>query len=158
MNKAQRDQAFEELIKDFCRRIGPDFETVRHNLQSAYPDWDLRTLAGNLMEFGRGQISEIDNPTEQDTSFIVAHMKSLRLDYPEAAMFHAYASGCILGLVISKQLDATMLIPAIELAAQAACQDFIPDDRRPAKKPNAVLDFTGETVWDTLKASPEKSK
>jgi hypothetical protein len=154
MTKADADKVFEELIADFCGRIAPDFEVIRQALAADNPGWDLSTLAGDLMEYGHGKISEIEDPRDEDTKFIVAHIKHLRFDFPDAALFHAYASGCMMGLALSRQIEPQMIVPAIELAAQEATNRFIPEAERPTKRPNAFLEFTDSTTWDRLKAMP----
>jgi hypothetical protein len=144
-------EALEQLIDDFCRRITPDFEHLRNAIRVARPDISPPTLAQYLMEFGRGQISQIDEATESEKRVVLSTVDSLKFDHEDVALFHAYASGCIMGLVSKKELPGTLIVAAFEIAALFAYQKYAPEALRSGIRPNALLGFSGETSWEALK-------
>ncbi len=111
-------------IMDFCRRIVPNYQDISHKLMRLHPEWTTRDLAGNLMEFGRGQVSGIEDPSEHDFQFMTKYIGALNLENPEIALFTAYAGGCIMGLVQSKQLIETEFTTALKVSAYFAQSEF----------------------------------
>lgn len=144
-------EALEQLIKDFCRRITPDFEKLRNALQIVLPDASPPALAQRLMEFGRGQISEIGQPDEDEKRVVLATVNSLSFDHMDVALFHAYACGCMMGLVKKKELPGTLIVTAFEITAFFAFQKYAPEALQGGTRPNAFLEFKGETSWEALK-------
>lgn len=108
----------EETIKDFLKRILPDFKHLIEDLKKIHPEWSESDLAGNIMEFGRGQISEIEEPKEKDIKFIDSYIKSLKFDSSLKPFFVAYSAGCIMGLVQSNQLSPDKFIETVKLSRQ----------------------------------------
>ncbi len=150
-----KSEMFEQTINDFCQRITPDFEQLRTQLQIVLPHVSPQALAQNLMEFGRGQISQVDEADEQEKQFVMATIKSLNFDHPPAAQFHAYASGCLMGLVSKKELPGHLIGLAMEIAALFAFQRYAPEALPGGVRPNALLTFHGETAWEKLKQQHE---
>jgi hypothetical protein len=103
------------------------------------------------MEFGRGQISQIDEADENEKRAVLATVNSLKFDYMDVALFHAYASGCLMGLVSKKELPGTLIVAAFEIAACFAFQKYAPEALQNGIRPNALLGFAGETSWEALK-------
>ncbi len=143
-------EMFEQTINDFCHRITPDFEQLRTQLQIVLPHVSPQALAQNLMEFGRGQISQVDEADEQEKHFVITTIKSLSFDHLPAAQFHAYASGCLMGLVSKKELPGHLIGLAMEITALFAFQRYAPDALQGGVRPNALLTFQGETAWEKL--------
>lgn len=148
-------ETFEQIINDFCLRITPDFELLRNQLQVVLPNASPQVLAQSLMEFGRGQISQVDEAEEQEKQFVMTTIKSLRFDHLNAAQFHAYASGCLMGLVTKKELPGYLIGVATEIAALFAFQRYAPEALQGGVRPNALLAFSGETAWEKLKNQHE---
>lgn len=144
-------EAFEQMINDFCRRITPDFEKLRSALQRVLPNAPPQVLAQSLMEFGRGQTSQVDEADEQEKHFVMTTIGSLSFDYLNAAQFHAYASGCLMGLVSKKELPGYLIGVAMEVAASFAFQRYAPEALQGNVRPNALLAFDGETSWEKMK-------
>jgi hypothetical protein len=151
VHKTIRCEELEELIGDFCRRITPDFEKLCTALQAAAPNLSPATLAQYFMEFGRGQISQIDEADENEKRVVLATVNSLKFDHMAVAFFHAYASGCLMGLVSKKELPGTLIVAAFEIAACFAFEKYAPQALQAGVKPNALLEFAGETSWEALK-------
>jgi hypothetical protein len=108
------------LVTGFCSRILLDFRDLKPNLQQRHPEWSGHDLAANLMEFGRGQISEVDKPSQKDIQFITKYVDALNFEDPEVALFTAYAGGCIMGLVQSEQLPGANFVHALQVSAHFA--------------------------------------
>ena len=144
-------EALEQLICDFCRRITPDFESLCNAFLKSAPNVSPPTLAQYFMEFGRGQVSQIDEPDENEKRVVLTTINSLKFDYMEVAFFHAYASGCLMGLVSKKELPGTLIVAAFEIAAFFAFQKYAPEALKSGIRPNAMLEFNGETSWEALK-------
>jgi hypothetical protein len=94
---------------------------------AVHPELENKYLAANLMEFGRGQISGIDEPTDSDREFIADYVESIEVHGELAYQFCAYVSGCVLGWVISGQLSRGDMIPALA-AVQARSMERYPED------------------------------
>src|SRR5688572_7606005 len=105
----------EQLICDFCRRITPDFDNLCSAFLKTSPNVSPPTLAQYFMEYGRGQISQIDEPDENEMRVVLTTINSLKFDYMEVAFFHAYASGCMMGLVSKKELPGYLIGVALEI-------------------------------------------
>jgi hypothetical protein len=148
-------EMFEQIINDFCRRITPDFEQLRTQLKIVLPHASPQALAQNLMEFGRGQISQVDEADEQEKHFVITTIKSLSFDHVHAAQFHAYSSGCLMGLVSKKELPGNLIGLAMEITAFCAFQRYAPEALQGGVRPNALLTFHGETAWEKLKRQHE---
>jgi hypothetical protein len=144
-------EALEQLIYDFCCRITPDFENLCNAFLKTSPNVSPPTLAQYFMEYGRGQISQIDEPNENEMRVVLTTINSLKFDYMEVAFFHAYASGCMMGLVSKKELPSTLIVAAFEIAALFAFQKYAPEALQSGIRPNALLAFDGETSWEALK-------
>jgi len=112
------EKPLDGIIGDFCRRVMPDFKEIRLNLEELHPEWSKRDFAANLMEFGRGQISKIDEQKQDDLDFIVKYVDSLKFDNLESALFSAYAGGCIMGLVQTDQLSSSDFVAALQFSAK----------------------------------------
>ncbi len=117
---------FDEIVFNFCNKILPEFRNIMNNLEELHSDLSPHAFAMNLMELGRGQMSEIDDPSEQDVGFISEYTESLNLDNKEEAYFAAYAGGCIMGLVIINEVpreDFSKALGLIEIFAQKELKD-----------------------------------
>lgn len=145
-------EMFEQIINDFCLRISPDFERLHSQFKIVLPHAPPQALAQNFMEFGRGQTSQVDEPEEQEKHFVITTINSLHFDHLNAAYFHAYASGCIMGLVHKKELPGHLIGLAMEIAALFAVQRYAPEALQAGVRPNALLGFDGETAWEKLKS------
>jgi len=110
----------DEMVWNFCGRIVPDYRNISSKLKEVHPEWSVSILAENLMEFGRGEISQVEDPREKDFQFANQYVGSLNLDNPDIALFTAYAGGCIMGLVQSEQLPGTSFIDALKVSAHFA--------------------------------------
>src|SRR5262245_3076339 len=142
---------FEQVINDFCRRITTDFENLCNAFLKTSPNVSFQTRAQYFMEFGRGQISEVDEPDENERRVVLTTIGSLNFDHLNVALFHAYASGCMMGLVAKKELPSHLIVIALEVAASFAFQKYSPESLQSGIKPNALLEFDGETSWEKLK-------
>ncbi len=114
----------DELIWDFCSRILGDFRNLKNKFQQLHPEWSEPELAVNLMEFGRGLISGVDEPSDKDLQLMPKYVGSLSFENPEAALFVAYAGGCIMGLIQAKQLSGEDFIEALKMSAHFAQSEF----------------------------------
>jgi len=114
----------DEAIFSFCTNILPEFHTIMKNLKELQNDLSLHDCAMNLMDLGRGQISEIDEPSEQDVEFIIRYTKSLHLDNTSEAFFTAYAGGCIMGLVTINEVAREDFSKALSLIEQFSQKEF----------------------------------
>ena len=114
------DMTLEVLVSDFCARILPDFSQLKPKLRELHPEWEPRELAMNLMEFGRGLISNVAKPSADHVAFIQRFTDALVFDDAQVGLFTAYAGGCLMGLTIKGQLQPDTLVEALELAAQFA--------------------------------------
>ncbi len=150
-----KSEMFEQIINDFCQRIAPDFEQLRTQLQIVLPHASPQALAQSLMEFGRGQISQVDEADDQEKHFVITTIRSLSFDHLPAVQFHAYASGCLMGLVSKKELPGHLIGLAMELAALFAFQRYAPEALQGGVRPNALLMFQGETAWEKLQQQNE---
>ena len=109
-----------ELINDFCVRLVPDFAKLVSELRKLHPEWSVQYFAGNLMEFGRGQISGIDEPNERDLSFYKSYLGTLNFDKAQSALYSAYATGCLMGLVQRGELTPDQFIESVDISRQFA--------------------------------------
>ncbi len=114
-----------ELTIDFCLRLVPNFTKLVCELQKLHPEWSVQYLAGNLMEFGRGQTSGIVEPNEKDLAFYKSYLAALNFDQAQSALFSAYATGCLMGLVQNGELTPAQFIESVEISRQFAenCMD-----------------------------------
>lgn len=105
-----------ELIYDFCGNLSFDFQCLVPKLESLHPEWSTRDLTINLMEFGRGQISGIGEPTDNDFDFYNRYLSALDLDDRDQCFPAAYFAGCIMGLVQQGHLPPDEFVQAVELS------------------------------------------
>jgi hypothetical protein len=116
------DRFSDDALIGFLDRIRPDYGRLVRDLRAVGPEDDELTLAGNIMEFGRGQVSQIGEPDQSDLKFIKAYIHSLDLGSSDQRLFAAYAAGCMMGLVKSKQLPSEQFLHALALSRDYACQ------------------------------------
>jgi len=114
----------EELIFEFCRNLSMDFQRLVSKLEQLHPEWSTRDFACNLMEFGRGQISEIGEPDDKDYDFYNRYLSALNFDNKPMALPAAYFAGCIMGLVQRGHLPPDEFVQAVELTKQYAEEEF----------------------------------
>jgi len=106
----------EELIFEFCRNLSMDFQCLVPRLEELHPEWSTRDFASNLMEFGRGQISEIGEPDDKDYDFYNRYLSALNFENKEFALPAAYFAGCVMGLVQRGHLPPDEFVQAVELS------------------------------------------
>lgn len=104
----------EDLIFDFCENLIEHFPKLVKNMGELHPDWDTTKLALNLMEFGRGQISEVGEPTDKDCNFYNRYLGSVSMEVKDKALATAYLGGCIMGLVQKQHIKPDQFIQALE--------------------------------------------
>lgn len=117
-----------EIIFNFCTKILPEFNNIMENLGELHSDLSPHEFAMNLMDLGRGQMSEIDEPGEQDVDFIDEYITSLNLKSPKEAFFTAYAGGCIMGLVSINKIAREDFGNALRLIENFAQKEFNGND------------------------------
>ncbi len=110
----------EEIIFNFCTKILPDFNIIMKNLEELHNDLSPSDFAIHLMELGRGQMSEVEDPSEKEVNFISDYVASLNQNKDEAFYFTAYAGGCVMGLVIDNVIPRDDLSRALYLIEQFA--------------------------------------
>ena len=93
-----------EIVHNFCTTLLPGFRTIMKNLEELDNDLSPQDLAMQLMELGREQMSEVDDPSELDVELMTGYIESLNFDHQEQAFFTVFAGGCILGLVIINEV------------------------------------------------------
>lgn len=118
----------DEAIFNFCTKILPEFHGIMKNLEELHSDLSLHDFAMNLMDLGRGQISEIDEPSEQDVESIIRYIKTLNFDNAVRAFFTAYAGGCIMGLVSINEVTREDFVRALCLIEEFSQREFSSDD------------------------------
>ena len=118
----------DEIIFNFCSKILPEYHKIMKNLEELHGDLSPYAFAMNLMEFGRGQMSEVADPSEQDVGFIADYTESLNLDNTEEAFFISYAGGCIMGLVIINKVSREDFSKALRLIEDFAQKEFNSND------------------------------
>ncbi len=114
----------EDIIVKFCTKLLPEFRKIMINLEELCQESSPDTFAMNLMELGRGQMSEIADPTEKDVAFMSDYIKSLKFDDTEGNYFAVYAGGCILGLVLINQLPSEDFSTALCFVEEFAQREF----------------------------------
>jgi hypothetical protein len=120
MSSGDTDRISNDTIENFCRGLIDPFNVARKELSLQHPDWSLQDMAGYLMEFGRAQISEIEQAETADLEFISTYVSSLRFDNPGSSLFGAFAAGCLMGLVKTDQLPIDKYVAALDIAAGIA--------------------------------------
>ncbi len=118
----------DEVVFNFCTKILPDFHKIMKNLEELNKDLSPNDFAMHLMELGRGQMCEVEDPSEQEVGFISDYVASLRLDNANEAFFVAYAGGCIMGLVTAKEVPVEDLSRALSLIENFAQKEFASAD------------------------------
>ena len=113
-----------ELIFEFCDNLSLDFQCLAPRLEQLHPEWSTRDFACNLMEFGRGQISEIGEPDEKDYDFYNRYLSCLDFERRDIALPAAYFAGCIMGLVQRGHLPPDEFVQAVELTRKFAEEEF----------------------------------
>lgn len=104
----------EDLIFDFCEKMVEHFPKLIKNMEELHPEWATNKLALNLMEFGRGQISEVGEPTDKDCNFYDRYLAHVSMEKQDIALATAYLGGCIMGLVQKQQIKPDQFIQALE--------------------------------------------
>ena len=117
-----------ELIFDFCAKILPEFHNIMKNLEELHNKLSPHDFAMNLMDLGRHQMSEVDNPGEQDIDFMTKYISSLNLDKTKEAFFTAYAGGCIMGLVNINEVAREDFGKALRFIEDRAQKEFNGND------------------------------
>jgi hypothetical protein len=56
-----------------------------------------------------------------------------------------------MGLVSKKELPSALIVAAFEIAALFAFEKYAPEALQSGIRPNALLEFAGETSWEALK-------
>lgn len=105
-----------EIIYDFCGNLSMDLQCLIPKLEKLHPEWSTRDLASNLMEFGRGQISGVGEPTDNDFDFYNRFLSALDMDNLVVALPSAYFAGCVMGLVQRGDLPPDEFVQAVELS------------------------------------------
>jgi len=96
-------------ISDFMKGLLPDFFTLFQNLRRVHPGWDEREFSLNIMEFGRGQYSGVEQFRQSDVALMNHFVDSLDYDNDLNMVFAAYCAGCLLGLEQSGKIDQARL-------------------------------------------------
>lgn len=105
-----------QQINDFCGNLNMDFQCLLSKLELLRPEWSTYELASNLMEFGRGQISGIGEPTDNDIDFYNRFLSAMDMDNRKQTLPAAYFAGCIMGLVQLGKLPPDEFVQAVELS------------------------------------------
>lgn len=105
-----------EIIYDFCGKLSMDLQCLIPKLEELHPEWSTRDLALNLMEFGRGQISGVGEPNDNDFDFYNRFISALDFDNLVVSLPSAYFAGCIMGLVQRGDLPPDEFVQAVELS------------------------------------------
>ncbi len=114
----------EKIIFNFCIKILPDFNIIIKNLEDLHNDLSPSDFAMHLMDLGRGQMSGVDDPSEQEVGFMSDYVASLKLDTVEEVFFIAYAGGCVMGLVTANKVPQEDLPRALSLIETFAHDEF----------------------------------
>ena len=126
MNDGSPEQMLERAIGSACEKLVDDFSRLRETIVAAHQEMEPGFLAANLMEFGRGQISGIDEPSDSDSEFIMNYVDNLEVPGELAHLFCSYVSGCVLGWVISDQLHRSDMDRALAVV-QARSVELYPE-------------------------------
>jgi hypothetical protein len=110
----------EELIFEFCKNLSMDLQCLVPKLEILHPEWDAKSFASNLMELGRGQISEIGEPNDKDYDFYNRYLSSLDFSHKQTAFSAAYFAGCVMGLVQKGHLPPDEFVQAVEFSRKFA--------------------------------------
>jgi len=105
-----------ETIDEFCGKLSMDLQCLIPKLEELHPEWSTRELASNLMEFGRGQISGVGEPNDNDFGFYNRYLSALDMDNLVVTLPAAYFAGCIMGLVQRGDLPPDEFVQAVELS------------------------------------------
>ena len=114
----------DEIIFKFCTKILAEFRNIMINLEELHRDLSPHDLAMNLMELGRGQMSGVADPSEQDVGFMTEYTESLNLHNAEESFFAAYTGGCIMGLVTINEVPREDFAKALRLIEVFAQKEF----------------------------------
>jgi len=106
-----------KTINDFMTGLLPDFYTLLVNLRRIHPEWSVREAALNIMEFGRGQYSGIEEYRPHDIEMMNHFIDAINYDDDLHKVFAAYSAGCILGLEHSGKIEADRLAGMLADAA-----------------------------------------
>ncbi len=114
----------EEVIFEFCTTILPDFRKIMKNLETLDHNLSPHDFGMHLMELGRGQMSEVADPTEPDVELMTGYIGSLDHDNAEESFFTAFAGGCMMGLVIINKVASEDFSRALRLIEDFAQKTF----------------------------------
>ncbi|MCP4901107.1 MAG: hypothetical protein GY906_29405 [bacterium] len=126
MNESSLGQDLERAILSACEKLVDDFSRLQTTIVAAHKEMEPVFLAANLMEFGRGQISGIDEPSDSDSEFIMNFVDNLEVRGERAFLFCSYISGCVLGWVITEQLSRSDMDRALAVA-KARSMELYPE-------------------------------
>ncbi len=114
----------DEVVFNFCTTILPDYRRIMKNLDALDQELSSHQMALHLMELGREQMSGVDDPGEQDVEFMSGYVESLDYDNAEEAFFNAFVGGCVMGLVIIKEVAREDFGRALRLIEDFAHKEF----------------------------------
>ncbi len=78
----------------------------------------------NLMEFGRGQISGVEQPSDSEREFMEEYASTIDVHGDIAHQFCAYLSGCVLAWVSAGELQQDDLMPALTIVQARSIEIF----------------------------------
>ena len=114
----------DEVVSNFCITILPGFREIMKNLEGRDHKLSSHDLALHLMELGRVQMSEVDDPSERDVELMTGYIGSLDYDNAEKAFFAAFAGGCMMGLVIINEVAQEDFGRALRLIEDFTQKEF----------------------------------
>lgn len=124
LNTTRSEAELERVIQNACEKLVDDFTRLQSTVIAAHPEMERSFLAANLMEFGRGQISGIEEPSEDDSVFIMNHVDGLEMSDDDGYLFCSYVSGCVLGWVNTDQLPRGEMDAALAIVKECAEKQF----------------------------------
>jgi hypothetical protein len=124
VQEARSGQELDRIISSACTGLLGDFRRLRGLFVEPHSEMEPETIARNLMEFGRGQISGIEQTSAEDAELIDQHVSSITVGSEVGRQFCAYVSGCVLGWVQAEQLSRADLGPALDIVQSRAAELF----------------------------------
>jgi hypothetical protein len=73
-NEIHQKTISSKKIFSFCTNILPEFHLIMKNLEELQHKLSSHDFAMNLMDLGRQQMSEVDDPEEQDVVFTTKYI------------------------------------------------------------------------------------
>ena len=113
------------VISSACKGLREDFTRLHGLFVATHPEMEPAVIALNIMEFGRGQISGIEQPSDADREFIEKVVGRIKIENDFGYQYCAYVSGCVLGWVSCGQLARENLDSAL-LIVQACTKELYP--------------------------------